>query len=149
MPIRLLVRNLCLIPQPCLRLRSTATDLFPGSGLSGASSSDQSEEGVRILPPLEASIASAAEFLRYQYPVLCTAPADWRFRLCPGITAWGRADSRKVSLPFSSRFSASRMLEDTLHRAAETVGSKADACAVPVACHERAFRPTAHFYARS
>ena len=27
-PVRLLARNLCLIPQPCLRLCSTATDLI-------------------------------------------------------------------------------------------------------------------------
>ena len=34
-PIRLLVRNLCLIPQTCLSLCSTAADFFPDSSSTG------------------------------------------------------------------------------------------------------------------
>ena len=42
----------------------------------------------RILPPQEASVASAAEFLRYQYPVSCTVPVGLAFSpLLHGIAA--------------------------------------------------------------
>lgn len=56
-----------------------------------------------ILPPQEASIASAAEFLRYQYPILRTAPAGLAFSpLSMASLPWaGRG--RKVSLPSGSR----------------------------------------------
>lgn len=56
---------------------------------------------------------------------------------------------RKVSLPSGFPLGTSRMLDGTLHRVAEAVGSKAAAFSVPLtACLGRAFRPTAHWFAR-
>ena len=88
---------------------------------------DYSLRFYRILPPLEASIASAAEFLRYQYPILCTMPVGLAVSpLSMTLLPWaGRG--RKVSLPSGSLPGTSRMRDDTLHRAAEAVGSKAAA----------------------
>ena len=40
-PVRLLVRDLCLIVQPCLRLCSTAADFFPGSGFPVSTPGDK------------------------------------------------------------------------------------------------------------
>ena len=131
-PVRLLARDLCLIVQPCLRLCSTAADLFPGSGFPVYAPGDYSLRLNRILPPQEASIASAAESLRYQYLVPAPRLSDWRFRLRPCHHWQEQVRFRKVSLPSGLRSGMSRMLDGTLHRDAEAAGSETDM--VPALC---------------
>ena len=97
-PVRLLARDLCLIALPCLRLCSTATDLFPGSGLPVAAQGDYSLRLNRILPPQEASIASAAESLRYQYLVPRTMPVGLAFSPAP-LSSLAGAGSVSEGIP--------------------------------------------------
>ena len=52
--------------------------------------------------------------------------SDWRFRLRPCHHWQGQVRSRKVSLPSGPRSGMSRMLDGTLHRDAEAVGSETD-----------------------
>lgn len=81
-PIRLLARNLCLIPHPCLRMRSTATDLFPGSGFPVFVRVDWTRT-------LTGFFLHRRRLLRQrQNPCVISIrfpapyPLDWRFRLC-------------------------------------------------------------------
>ena len=103
-PVRLLVRDLCLIVQPCLRLCSTAADLFPGSGFPVNAPGDYSLCLNRILPPQEASIASAAESLHYQYLLPRTMPVGLAFSPLPmTLLPWDGPVSKgipPVRLPF-------------------------------------------------
>ena len=112
-PIRLLVRNLCLIPQTCLSLCSTAANLYPGSGSPEFLLGDEPQGLFRILPPLEASVASAAEFLRFAILCLqCTMPAGLAFS--PASVALLLQTGHPARYPFRTchRFSTSRRPEE-------------------------------------
>ena len=101
-PIRLLARNLCLIPQPCLRLRSTATDLFPGSGFPVFAGVD----GPKPLP--DSSFTEGVYCVSGRIPALSVSDSLHRAHglafsplPMPSLTPAGRF--REVSLPSGPR----------------------------------------------
>ena len=100
-PVRLLVRNLCLIPQPCLRLRSTAADLFPGSGFPVFAVSD------RLRPLPDSSSTGGVCCVSGRIPALSVSDfmhhALYRigvFACAHDIAAMGRAECGRY--PFRS-----------------------------------------------
>ena len=81
----------------------------------------------RILPPQEASIASAAESLRYQYPVFCTRPVGLTFSsLLSALLTLNRL--RAEGIPSGQPpVGLSWLPDSSIHQAAEIAGSKANA----------------------
>ena len=102
LPIKLLVRKLCLIPRSFLRPRSTAADLFPGSGFPVCAPSDRLGAGTgfflhrrRLLRQRQNScVISIRSFAPFPWLGVFAYAHGHR---CHGRVGFGRYPSRPAS----------------------------------------------------
>jgi len=123
MPIRLLVRDFCLIPPPSLAA-------FNGNrvvlGIFRRCCAVTSRAPCRIFPPREASIAPATGSLRFGSPLCCTAYAGLAVSACAaGIAPRRRMCANRYPCGDSLRRTHPGRLKGVFHRAAERVSSEA------------------------
>ncbi len=145
-PVKLLVRNLCLIPQSCLRLRSTAADLFPGSGFPVFAVSDW------LRPEPDSSSTGGVYCVSGRIPALSVSDCMYHtpfwigvFASAHDISAIGRADFER----YPSRSAPRRVCPEYLIVLCIGLRKLLDQKrkqSMAIACHVRTLRLHFFFY---